>query len=444
MGWDNPPVRWSEVERILSGRPKPPGDGGDSPAWTHKRERYSAPAGIGPPGGSDYAGGDVRVPYAELHCHSNFSFLDGASHPEELVEEAARLGLDAIAITDHDGMYGVVRFAEAAKELGVRTVFGAEPSLGLTEPQNGVADPEGHHLLLLATGTAGYARLCRTITTGQLADGSEKGRPIYDLDEVVGQTAGECVVLTGCRKGAVRAALLRDGPAAAFTELSTLVEQFGRDRVYVELVDHGLPLDTTHNDLLATMAMDLHLPVIATNAVHYADPGRGDLAAAMAAVRARRSVDEMDGWLPPAPTAFLRSGAEMAGRFARYPGAVERAAALGRELSFDLTLVAPNLPPFEVPGHTEDSYLREKTYAGARQRYGTPESNPAAYAQLEHELRIIRELGFPGYFLIVSDIVDFCRRNGIYCQGRGSAANSAVCYALWITNVDAVRHGLLF
>jgi error-prone DNA polymerase len=222
-------VSWSELERVLSGRPpgngpekEIHGDGGDSPAWTRRRERYTAPAGGGSPGSTDLAGAEVRTPYAELHCHSNFSFLDGASHPEELVEAAALLGLDAIAITDHDGMYGVVRFAEAAKELGVRTVFGAELSLGLREPQNGIADPEGEHLLLLATGTTGYARLCRTITSGQLADDSEKGRPVYDLAEVVEETADDCVVLTGCRKGAVRAALLRDGPAAAFAELTRL------------------------------------------------------------------------------------------------------------------------------------------------------------------------------------------------------------------------------
>jgi error-prone DNA polymerase len=449
MGWNNPPVSWSEVERILSGRPPEKkagirGDGGDSPAWSRHRERYAAPAGLGPPGPTDLAGAETRTPYAELHCHSNFSFLDGASHPEELIEAAALLGLDAIAITDHDGMYGVVRFAEAAKELGVRTVFGAELSLGLHEPQNGVADPEGEHLLLLATGPAGYRQLCRTITTAQLADDSEKGQPVYDYDEVVAETASECVVLTGCRKGAVRAALLRDGPAAAFAELTRLVDRFGKDRVYLELIDHGMPLDTMHNDLLAKMAMDLHLPVVATNAVHYAHPNRGDLAAAMAAVRARRSLDELDGWLPPAPTAYLRSGAEMSRRFARYPGAVQRAALLGVELSFDLKLVAPELPPFEVGGHTEDSYLREKTYAGALRQYGTPGANPKAYAQIEHELRVIEELGFPGYFLIVSDIVDFCRRNGIYCQGRGSAANSAVCYALGITKVDAVKWNLLF
>src|SRR5882724_4622700 len=146
MGWNNPPVRWSELERALSGKPFQKGDGGDSPAWTNHREPYAARIDL--PGAADDPSPERRVPYAELHCHSNFSFLDGASHPEELVEAAAQLGLEAVAITDHDGMYGVVRFAEAAKELGVRTVFGTELSLGLSGPQNGIADPEGNHLLV--------------------------------------------------------------------------------------------------------------------------------------------------------------------------------------------------------------------------------------------------------------------------------------------------------
>ncbi|WP_433265618.1 error-prone DNA polymerase [Actinosynnema sp. CS-041913] len=443
MGWNNPPVRWSELERALSGKPQQP-DGGDGPAWTRRRERYEAP--------SDFAvkvdelgATRSRVPYVELHCHSNFSFLDGASHPEELVEAAQQLGLDGVAITDHDGMYGVVRFAEAARELGVRTVFGTELSLGLSAPQNGFPDPEGEHLLLLATGRPGYHALCRTITTGQLAEGSEKGRPVYSPEQVVADTRDECVVLTGCRKGAVRRALAAGGPEAAFEQLRRLVGWYGADRVFVELTDHGYPEDGPRNDLLWGMAHELGLPTVATNAVHYAVPARGRLAAAMAAVRARRSLDEMTGWLPPGRTACLRSGEEMARRFARFPGAVHRAAVLGMQCQFDLKLIAPELPPFDVPaGETENSHLRKLTYAGASRRYGSMDENPRAYEQLEHELRVIEELGFPGYFLVVHDIVRFCRENDILCQGRGSAANSAVCYALGITNVDAVRFDLLF
>ena len=454
MGWNDPPVRWGELERVLSGRPgldlphrsrdeQHPGDGGDSPAWTRRRGRYQAPDLPAPdlPGPEERGS---RVPYAELHCHSNFSFLDGASHPEELVEEAARLGLDAIAITDHDGLYGVVRFAEAARELDVKTVFGAELNLGLTAPRSGVPDPGGEHLLVLARGPEGYRRLSRTISDAHLR-GREKGKPVYDLEQVAAAAGGYWVVLTGCRKGAVRQALERDGPAAAATELQRLVELFGAEHVRVELTDHALPTDTERNDALAALAAEAGLDTVATTAAHYATPSRHRLATALTAVRARRSLDEMDGWLPPAGTGHLRSGAEMADRFARWPGAVARAAALGRACAFPLRLVAPDLPPFDVPdGHTEATLLRELTWGGALRRYGSYDERPGAYHQIDHELAVIEDKDFSGYFLIVHDIVEFCRRRGILCQGRGSAANSAVCYALGITNVDAVAMDLLF
>ncbi|QWF79507.1 error-prone DNA polymerase [Amycolatopsis sp. CA-230715] len=446
MGWNNPNVPWHELRRALNG------DGGDSPAWSRKREGYLRPSDLHDLRGDDLSGSGLRTPYAELHCHSHFSFLDGASSPEELVEEAARLQLDALAITDHDGMYGVVRFAEAARELGVRTVFGTELSFGLSGPQNGVADPEGEHLLLLARSSAGYASLCRATTSGLLEGhdrpaperGAEKGRPVYDLEAVAEEVRGKAVVLTGCRKGAVRSALRRDGAAAAAEQLRRLRDLFGGEHVYVELFDQGFPDDSAHNDVLARLAEDFGMPVVATNAVHYARPAGSRLAEAMAAIRARRSLDEMEGWLPGAGMAFLRSGDEMAERFARYPGAVQRSALLGVECAFDLKLVAPELPPFEAGGLSEKEFLREQVRIGAAKMYGTREESPEAYAQIDHEMEIIERLEFPGYFLIVWDIVEFCRRNDILCQGRGSAANSAVCYALGITKVDSVKWELLF
>jgi len=411
--------------------------------------------------------------YAELHCHSNFSFLDGASHPEELVEEASRLGLGALALTDHDGMYGAPRFAEAANAAGLPAIFGAEVTLGLSRPQNGTADPEGTHLVVLARDPTGYTRLCRALSAAHLL-GREKGRPRADialfatigaggqldlstisqsseglLDLPVPPETGTShwLVLTACRKGAVPRALLAAGPSAARAELEHLQRSFGRANVAVEIWDHAEPLASARNDALAELACRCGAEVVATNNVHYHRPGRSRLASALAAVRSRRSLDEIDGWLPAASAAHLRSGAEQARRFARYPGAVERAYELGQECAFDLRLVAPRLPPFPAPpGHTEMTWLRHLATQGALCRYGPRESpsHPRAYAQIDYELEIIDRLGFAGYFLVVWDIVQFCNKADIYCQGRGSAANSAVCYALGITKVDSVSLGLLF
>ena len=499
MGFDNPPLRWRELEARLSGRGRGAGqgdagrgrgaggreagrdrgagqgDGNDAPAWSYKRPAYVAPPGL--PSPRSAARGRAGVAYAELHCHSNFSFLDGASHPEELVEEAARLGLEALALTDHDGLYGAVRFAEAARELGVPTIFGAELTLDLpttlpggamrTAPQRtGMADPPGTHLVVLARDPVGYARLCLALSVAHLRGGG-KGRPTLDLATLGALGSGapadladprrplppaegraaHWTVLTGCRKGAVPAALLASGPAAAAAELARLQAALGREQVVVELWDHGDPLDSARNDALVALADRAGAALVATNNVHYHRPDRRRLASALAAVRARRSLEEMDGWLPASGAAHLRSGEEQARRFARYPGVVEAAAALGAECAFDLRLVAPRLPPYPTPaGEDEMTYLRRLVEEGARRRYGPREApeHPGAWPQIDHELEVVEALGFPGYFLVVWDIVEMCRRSDIYCQGRGSAANSAVCYALGITKADAVRLGLLF
>jgi error-prone DNA polymerase len=457
MGWQNPPIPWHELERRLSGRPAlvqqhHAGDGGDSPAWSRKRPAYE-PAPVSRP-----AGGVGAVGYAELHAHSSFSFLDGASSPEELVEEAVRLGLSALTLTDHDGVYGIVRFAEAAETLGLPTAFGAELSLDVEMPATqaermiaarvGTPDPPGRHLLTLARDPTGYASLCRVIGRAHLRGGA-KGRPVYDLDEIAEAADGHWLVLTGCRKGAVRQALEPSRGTFALDParraLGELVGRFGRDNVAVELTYELDPLADERYDALVTLADEAGLAILASTAAHYHCPARRPLATAMAAVRARTSLDELDGWLPGWAGQHLRAGEEMAARFARWPGAVENAERLGKELAFPLKLIAPDLPPFPVPsGHTEMSYLRELTYDGAAERFRGKAHEDAAYRQIEHELAIIEELHFPGYFLVVWDIARFCRSKGILCQGRGSAANSAVCYALKVTAVDAVDFKLMF
>jgi error-prone DNA polymerase len=380
--------------------------------------------------------------YAELHCHSNFSFLDGASHAEELVDEAHRLGLAGLAVTDHDGFYGVVRFAVAARPVGLPTVFGAELTLDRSSGSKGAS-----HLVVLADGPAGYARLARAISEAQLR--GEKGAPRLTLDQLAGANGGhdrDWFVLTGCRQGAVPAALVRDGPAAAQREVERLVAAFGRARVLVELWDHGDPLDRYRNDALATVAARVGVEVVATNNVHYATPDRSRLAHALAAVRSRTSLDELDGRLPAAPFAHLRRPAEQHRRFARYPGAVARTVEIARACAFDLRVAVPDLPDYPVPdGHTDMSWLRELTLRGAAVYYPVTHPNyEQARRQIDYELDVVDALGFPGYFLLLHDIVDFCRREDIYCQGRGSAANSAVCYALGVTKADAVALGLLF
>lgn len=434
------------MERVLDSKPRHAGvpvvPGEDAPL-SPKRGTYRPP--------DDTRAARSPVPYAELHAHSAFSFLDGAGTPEELVEEAARLGLRALALTDHDGLYGAVRFAEAAAELELGTVFGAELSLG-PGARTETPDPPGPHLLVLARGPEGYRRLSRQLAAAHLA-GGEKGKPRYDFDALTEAAGGHWHILTGCRKGHVRQALSDGGPDAAGRALADLVDRFGADRVSIELTHHGHPLDDERNAALAALAPRFGVGVVATTGAHFAHPSRGRLAMAMDAIRARQSLDAAAGWLDPLGGAHLRSGEEMARLFGHVPvgvppacgGAVAAAAELGEQCAFGLALIAPQLPPFDVPdGHTEDSWLRHLTMTGARDRYGTPDSAPRAYSQIEHELKVIAHLTFPGYFLVVHDIARFCRENNILCQGRGSAANSAVCYALGVTAVDPVANELLF
>jgi error-prone DNA polymerase len=475
VGWDNPPVPWRELRRRMTW-----GTAGHlAPA-----PRAEAEAGPRPPGPRPLATRPAgSAPWAELHCHSSFSFLDGAATPDELVAEAARLGLEVLALTDHDGMYGVPQFAQAAARLrdqGIHlgTVFGAELSLdrgaqlrtgglrgsggssprvaerGVAPPgqhrlpakQDKAPDPPGRHLLVLARDPEGYRRLCAVISAAQLA-GGEKGRPRYDAETLAESHGGHWVVLTGCRKGAVPAALAKGGPEAAWRELEHLTEMFGPENVMVELIRQHDPGDDERNDMLARLAALADLGVVATGNVHFAVPAQARLGQALAAIRARRSLADMDGWLPAAGTAYLRSGPEMAALLRRYPNVLEHTVELGRQCAFDFRVIAPRLPAFPVPsGHTEVSWLRALTAQKAPARYGSPEAErvPGAYAQIARELDVVERLGFAGYFLIVHDIVEFCERRDILCQGRGSAANSAVCFAIGITNVDPVAHHLLF
>ena len=387
---------------------------------------------------------DDRVRYAELHCRSQFSFLRGASSPERLVEVAGQLGLDALALTDRHGFYGVVRFAQAAREVGVRTVFGAEVECGQPAASRG-------NLVAVADGPDGYVALSRALTAGQLR--GKKSQPQFDVASLAETLRDTCWMLTGGADGMLAAALRTGGVDAAGQSLRLLVDAFGRDRLLVELWHHGEPADVWRNDVFIDLAVRAGVQCVATNDVSYAVPADHSLATALAAVRNRCSLDDLDPHLPPAASACLRSGEEQARRFARYPGVVALAADIGRAAAFDLSLIAPRLPPYPCPGGlSEIRFLRQLVEAGGRRRYGERplgvhedlSLRSRAWRTIDHELEVIEQLGFAGYFLVVWDIVQFCERSDILCQGRGSAANSAVCYSLSITKADAVSLGLLF
>ncbi|WP_350271430.1 error-prone DNA polymerase [Brevibacterium sp. CBA3109] len=457
MGFSNPRTPWSQLAQRLEGKQTSGkqvtdrqsvdkhADGSDAPAFS-RPDRHQMSVG---PGGSDGAGrysgpgqGPIlrtsTVEWAELHAHSQFSFLDGASDPEELVAAGAAAGLTSLALTDHNGLYGAVRFAHAAAEVGLPTVFGAELSVGLEEKIPGQTDPDATHLVVLARGVEGYHRLSTAITEANLA--GEKNRPAFGLEELAAMS-GDWTILTGCRKGPLRRAL--NDPDGGLGALRELIARFGRERIAVELSRDGTPDDDERLRHLGELAQRAHVPVVASNGVHFATRAQWKSAQVRASVRSRLSLDELAGWLPATANARIHTGEEMAARFPRQ--ALENAVAIGKECSFVLNSARPDLPRAPMPdARGAEEYLRELIEDRGARRYGSRAANPKAWAQLDREMNMIATLGFCGYFLIVYDITEFCHRVSIFCQGRGSAANSAVCYVLDITAVDAVKHELLF
>lgn len=437
-GFQNPPLPWSELERRLAGRGSGmPLAAADAPDNRGARSPQPLRAKQTP-----------QVPYAELHAHSHYSFLDGANAPEELLARAHELGLSGLALTDHNGLYGAAEFAEAARQHpNLDTVYGAELSLDLPADASGAPDPGGTHLLVLAEQQDGYHRLASALTEAQLA-GGEKGHPNYEYEQLAEYANHQWAVLTGCRKGPLLRAYYssenrREREQACVRELDKLTSLFGKEHVFVELTHHGHPGDDIRCVHLAELAARTGLPTVATGAVHAATRFDTQLAEAASAIRSRRSLDDLDPYLSASGSNFLRSGNAMRKLHHATPDAVPRTAELASQLAFPLEQARPKLPKLPVPeGHTLMTWLRELVWQGAAQRY--PDADAHVHKRLERELAVIEQKNFPGYFLIVHDIVQEARRRGILCQGRGSAANSAVCYTLEITAVDSIRYNLPF
>jgi error-prone DNA polymerase len=383
--------------------------------------------------------------YVELHCHSYFSLLDGASPPEALVERAVALGYPALALTDHDGLYGAVRFWQAAHERGLKPILGAEVSLPEAGPDPGEAGQV--HLTLLAADQQGYANLCRLISAGQMA--GQKGRPRLTLDMLAAHSQG-LICLSGCRQGAVAAALLARDPERARRAAGELRDLFG-DRLWIEVQCHYLPADARLVPALVELAGWLEAGsgrgggLVATNDVHYATRAGQRLHDVLSCVRRRVTLPEAlaAGLLHPNSERCLKSAREMQALFDELPQAVRNTWNIAERCQFVPNWQAQRLPAFSVPeGHTPTGYLRALCEAALPRKFDL--ISPRVRAQMDHELGVIERVGLAGYFLIVWDIVHFARRQGIRCQGRGSAANSLVAYLLDITPVDPLQHNLLF
>jgi error-prone DNA polymerase len=384
-------------------------------------------------------------PYVELHARSAFSFLRGASHPEQLVERAAQLGLPALALCDRDGLYGAPRLRMAGKEHGVRAIVGAELTLD-----------DGSVLPVLAATHEGYRNLSTLITRTKLrapgrdaraprnsADDrpTKAGTPVR-WDELAEFSAG-LVALTGDEEGPVRRCLARDDFAGARECVQRLRAAFGEGNLYLEVQRHLLRGEELMLDRLVELARTERLPLLATNGPLHATRDERAVLDVFTCARHHTHLDAAGRLLSANDERHLKSAAQMARLFADVPEAIENTAHLAERLAFSLDDLGYEFPRFDVPaGESMETWLRKMTYEGARRRYGEP--GPRVVAQLEHELALITRLGFAGYFLIVWDLVNFCTAEGILVQGRGSAANSAVCYSLGITACDPIAYNLLF
>ncbi|HEY6368158.1 MAG TPA: error-prone DNA polymerase [Candidatus Binatia bacterium] len=361
--------------------------------------------------------------YVPLWCKSNFSFLEGASHPDELMEEAHRFGLTALALTDRDGVYGIVRAHVKARELGMRLIVGSQ-----------VTVKDESIIILLAQDRRGYANLCRLLTAGRLR--SEKGESAVTWNEVCQHASGLIALWGGDQSLIV-------GEVEPSDVAGNLHDAFG-NRLYGMITRHRREEEVVHEARLRERAKRYGFPLAAANEVLYHTPSRRPLQDVLTAIRHGIPVASCGQRLKPNTEHSLYSPYTFSRLFADDPAAIVRSQEIADRCSFSLTEIHYRYPSEHMPdGTTSAEWLRQLTFEGAHERYGS-EISADVVDQVEKELQIIEALGYPGYFLTMREIVRFCREKQILCQGRGSAANSAVCYCLGVTAIDPVRMGFLF
>ena len=365
--------------------------------------------------------------YIELHAHSNFSLLDGACFPEELVEAARTRGMEALALTDHDGLYGVPRFFRAAREKGLKAIVGAELTL-----------QGDFHITLLVRDLKGYANLCRLITKAQLS--GSKGDPHLPLSPI-GELSEGLICLSGCKKGEIPKLLLQGRKEDAEKAIGKYRSLFSPGAFYLELQHHLDPEDTRLCRQLTDLAKKTAVLPVATNNVHYRQRQGFRLHDVLTCIRNRVSLDDSAPFRRPNSEYFLKGQEEMLLLSGLPREAIRQTLVIAEMCDFELDFSSYCFPDFPLPeGETAAMALKRLCYERAPRKYG--ELSEEVVSRIENELALIEEKRMCGYFLIVWDIMEFARTNGILSQGRGSAASSIVAYILGITPVDPIRHGL--
>ncbi|MBV70856.1 MAG: error-prone DNA polymerase [Myxococcales bacterium] len=375
-----------------------------------------------------------KLEYAELHCHSAFSLLDGASQPESLIDRAIELDLKALALTDHDDLGGIVRFASHAKERGnYPAIIGVELTL--------VDGDREQHLTLLSRTRDGYLNLSKLVGIGRAS--ANRGRPGVTLQTLQSHYKG-LLCLSGCPHGAVTQAIARGDQLKARRSCQDLREIFG-EHFAIEVMDHGLPEESLWAKELVSLACDLKLPWVVTNNVHYAKAAERKLHDVLVCLKHKLTLDEAREHIRPNGEWYLKSAQQMAYRWRHNLDGLATSLQLAERCEFRLNDLVVPLPQLDLPTsfQCQNEYLEHLTLAGADIRWGLS-MTLSHHEQLRKEFGLIRRRQLAGYFLIMNEIIQFAERSHILVQGRGSAANSAVCYCLGITAVDPIRHDLLF
>ena len=363
--------------------------------------------------------------YVELHTHSYYSLLDGASSPQALAEQAKLLGFTTLALTDHNNVYGAVSFQQACLDYGIKPIFGAEITL-----------ENNHHLTLLVKDATGWSNLCYLITRSQ--HNADKGEGLLPLHELQNHTQG-LIALSGCMDGEISTLLRNKQKREAYLKAQEYHQLFGDNNFWIELQYHFLPDDEALIDALVDLAKQTGIGCVATNNVHYAKQEQSQLQDVLVCIQHKTNLDEASKLLRSNSEYYLKTDQEMRHLFADYPEAIENTVRIAEKCNYTLPDTLQSLPQYPTPNYeTAIGYLYELCAKSKRH------SSPALKERLKYELQIVEEAGLANYFLVVWDIVKFARDNGIRCQGRGSASNSVIAYLLYISPINPLEHDLVF